>query len=107
MTLKNSRDSTPRFKQFVERVAEDRYVLAVVLVGSLSAETIWRRQSLALWIIEADGVSRRLPSDGDDERIFRILVENGINLHAEVIPQPLQEDGRRGIAYGLFVQLLR
>jgi hypothetical protein len=28
-----------------------------------------------------------LPSDGNDERIFRILVENGINIHAEVIPR--------------------
>jgi hypothetical protein len=71
----------------IDRVAEDRYVLALVLVGSLSAETIWDRESLWLWIIEADGVSRRLPSDGNDERIFRILVENGINIHAEVIPR--------------------
>ena len=75
------------FQQFLERIAEDRYVLAIVLVGGLRAETIWRRESLALWIIEADGVSRRLPSDGNDERIFRILVENGINIHAEVIPR--------------------
>src|SRR5262245_20453649 len=74
-------------QQFVERVADDRYVLAIVLVGSLRAETIWERESLSLWIIEADGVSRRLPSDGKDERIFRILVENGINIHAEVIPR--------------------
>jgi hypothetical protein len=73
--------------QLIERIAEDRYVLAVVLVGSISTETIWRRESLWLWIIEADGVTRRLPSDGKDERIFRILVENGINIHAEVIPR--------------------
>ena len=56
-------------------------------VGSLSTETIWQRESLGLWIIEADGVTRRLQSDGQDERIFRILVENGINIHAEVIPR--------------------
>jgi len=73
--------------QFIERIAEDRYVLAAVLVGSLSPETIWRRESLSLWIIEADGVSRRLPSDGNNERIFRILVENGVIIHAEVIPR--------------------
>jgi hypothetical protein len=73
--------------QLTERIAEDRYVLAVVLVGSLSPETIWRREKLGLWIIEADGVTRRLPSDGSDERVFRILVENGINIHAEVIPR--------------------
>jgi hypothetical protein len=74
-------------KQLIERMAEDRYVLAVVLVGSLIPETIWHRESIGLWIIEADGVSRRLRSDGNDERIFRILVENGINIHAEVIPR--------------------
>jgi len=74
-------------RQFIERIEQDRYVLAVVLVGSLTEELIWRRESLSLWIIEADGVTRRLPSDGEDERIFRILVEDGINLHAEVIPR--------------------
>src|SRR5438477_2484397 len=73
--------------QLIERIAEDRYVLAIVLVGSLSTETIWQREALGLWIIEEDGVSRRLPSDGKDERVFRILVENGINIHAEVIPR--------------------
>lgn len=73
--------------QLIERLREDRYILAAVLVGSLSEETIWRRESLQLWIIEADGVSRRLRSDGSDERIYRILVENNINIHAEVIPR--------------------
>ena len=73
--------------QFVERIMEDRYVLAVVQEGSLRLETLWARESLSLWIIEADGVTRRLPSDGTDERVFRILVENGINVHAEVIPR--------------------
>jgi uncharacterized protein len=73
--------------QFAERIMADRYVLAVVEVGSLRSETIWARHSLSLWIIEADGVTRRIQSDGTDERIFRILVENGINVHAEVIPR--------------------
>ena len=91
MTQDDDAEKVARFEaalnQLIERIAEDRYVLAIVLVGSLSTETIWHRESLGLWIIEADGVSRRLPSDGNDERIFRILVENGINIHAEVIPR--------------------
>src|SRR5215475_206965 len=91
MTHHDDEEKVARFQaaldQFIERIADDRYVLAVVLVGSLSRETIWHRESLGLWIIEADGVSRRLPSDGKDERVFRILVENGINIHAEVIPR--------------------
>src|SRR5262245_49394275 len=91
MTQEDDSKKVARFEaalnQFIERIAEDRYVLAVVLVGSLSAETIWARESLSVWIIEADGVTRRLPSDGNDERIYRILVENGINIHAQVIPR--------------------
>src|SRR5947208_1589121 len=91
MTRENDAEKLARLeatlRQFVDRIAEDRYVLAVVLVGSLTLETIWQRESLGLWIIEADGVSRRLLSDGNDERIFRTLVENGINIHAEVIPR--------------------
>jgi hypothetical protein len=87
----NDVESVARFQsglnRLIERLADDRYVLAVVLVGSLSTETIWKRESLWLWIIEADGVTRRLPSDGNDERVFRILVEDGINVHAEVIPR--------------------
>lgn len=72
---------------FVERLEEDRYVLAAVLVGSLNEVTIWRKESLHLWIIEADGVTRRLRSDGDEERIFRTFAEAGINIHAELIPR--------------------
>src|SRR5262249_37326137 len=91
MTKNDDVEKVARFQtalnQLTERIAADRYVLAVVLVGSLSEETIWRRESLGLWIIEADGVTRRLPSDGSDERVFRTLVENGINIHAEVIPR--------------------
>jgi hypothetical protein len=91
MTPKEAAAKVARFQaalsQFIRRVAEDRYVLAVVLVRSLSPETIWARETLGLWMIEADGVSRRLPSDGEGERIFRILVEDGINIHAEVIPR--------------------
>jgi hypothetical protein len=91
MTKNDDVETVARFQaaldQLIERIAGDRYVLAVVLVGSLSPETIWRRETLGLWIIEADGVSRRLPSDGKDERVFRILIENGIGIHAEVIPR--------------------
>lgn len=86
-----NQEKVARFKaaldQFIERVTADRYVLAVVLVGSLTEATIWRKDSIGVWVIEADGVSRRLRSDGKDERIFRVLVEEGINLHAEVIPR--------------------
>lgn len=71
--------------EFLDRIRDDPWVLAAVLVGSLDEETAWRRESLGLWIIEADGVTKRLTSDGQDERIFRTFAEAGINIHAEII----------------------
>src|SRR5262245_56176486 len=72
---------------FLDRVRADPNLLAAVLVGSLTEETIWRREAISLWIIEKDGVTKRLRADGDEPRIFRTLVEEGVNLHVEVIPR--------------------
>ena len=72
---------------FIERLEDDRNILAAVLVGSLSEEIIWRKESIGLWIIETDGGSKRLRSDGKDESIYRTFVEDGINIHAEIIPR--------------------
>lgn len=91
MASESSAEKVARFEralnQFVDRVSEDDYVLAVVLAGSLSDETIWKRDALNVWVIEADGVSRRLRSDGNDEHIHRIFAENEINIYAELIPR--------------------
>src|ERR1041385_270038 len=72
---------------FLERIQADSNLLAAVLVGSLSEETIWRRDAISLWLIEKDGVTKRLRADGEDPRVFRPLVEEGVNLHAELIPR--------------------
>lgn len=72
---------------FVQRLAADKNVLAAVQVGSFAPEVLWRKESIHLWIIEDDGVSRRLRSDGNDERIFRTFVEGEVNIHAEIIPR--------------------
>lgn len=49
MEKESNAEKVARFQkaleQLIERVAEDRYVLAVVLVGSLCEETIWTRES--------------------------------------------------------------
>ena len=66
----NSVEKLKQFEQalklFLERVAADPNLLAAVLVGSLSQETIWRRDALGLWVIEKDGVTKRLRADGED-----------------------------------------
>ena len=106
-------ESTQQFKEallaFVERIKEDRNVLATVLVGSINEETIWRKDAFGLWIIEADGVSKRLKSDGNEERIFRTFVEDGINIHAEMIPrsrfkQMVEGSSRTAFSCNFFAQ---
>ena len=72
---------------FLERVRKDPNLLAAVLVGSLTETTIWRKDALCLWLIEKDGVTKRLRTDGEELRIFRTLVEEGVNLHVELIPR--------------------
>jgi hypothetical protein len=51
-----------------------------------------RRDAIALWLIEKDGVIKRLRADGDNPRIFRTLDEEGVNLHVELIPRIYWED---------------
>lgn len=91
MTSKEEKQKLASFEEalerFIARLTEDKHVLAVVLVGSLTEETIWSRNSIGLWIVEADGVSRRLRSDGEDERIWRVLSEEGVNIWSELIPR--------------------
>ena len=72
---------------FVERLCEDRTILGAVLVGSLSEETLWRRDGIHLWLIEQDGVTRRLRSDGEGEEVWRTLIEDDIRIWAELIPR--------------------
>ena len=57
------------------------------LADGLTEETIWRKDAIGLWLIEKDGVTKRLRADGEDPRIFRTLVEEGVNLHVELIPR--------------------
>lgn len=72
---------------FLDRIRSDPNLLAAVLLGSLSDETIWRRDAIALWLIEKDGVTKRLRADGEELRIHRTLVEEGVNIHVELIPR--------------------
>lgn len=84
-------ETTQEFKAaltaFLKRIESDSNILAAVLVGSIHEDLMWWKEAIGLWIIEADGVSKRLKSDGKDERIFRTFVEDGINFHAELIPR--------------------
>ena len=72
---------------FLHRISADKTILAAVLVGSMSHDTIWRRERIYLWLIEADGVTKRLKADGEDPDIHRWLCEEGINILVQLIPR--------------------
>ena len=85
--MKSSLDTNTHLIYLYARLHEDKNILAAVLVGSLSQETIWRKERIYLWLIEIDGVTKRLKSDGDDNDIHRTLCEEGINIHVQLIPR--------------------
>ena len=94
---------------FLDRVRNDPNLLAAVLVGSLTEETVWRRDAISLWLIEKDGVTKRLRADGEDPRIFRTLVEDGVNLHVELIPRSrfkrmVEGSARTAFRYSFFAR---
>jgi len=94
---------------FLDRVRADSNLLAAVLVGSLSEETVWRRDAISLWLIEKDGVTKRLRADGEDPRVFRSLVEEGVNLHVELIPRSrfkrmVEGSARTAFCYSFFAR---
>jgi uncharacterized protein len=94
---------------FLDRVRADTNLLAAVLVGSLTEETVWRRDAISLWLIEKDGVTKRLRADGEDPRVFRTLVEEGVNLHVELIPRSrfkrmVEGSARTAFRYSFFAR---
>src|SRR5262245_62481544 len=94
---------------FLERVRADANLLAAVQLGSLTEETVWRRDAISLWLIEKDGVTKRLRADGEDPRVFRTLVEEAVNLHVELIPRSrfkrmVEGSARTAFRYSFFAR---
>jgi hypothetical protein len=109
----NRSEKLKRFEKalelFLERVRMDQNLLAAVLVGSLTEETIWWKDAIGLWLVEKDGVTKRLRADGEDPRIFRTLVEEGVNLHVELIPRTrfkrmVEGSARTAFRYNFFAR---
>jgi uncharacterized protein len=63
---------------FVERVRQDPYVLAVVLVGSLSHSKVWEKSDIDLFLVMQEV---KLESES-----FTLL-ENGVVIHAYLLPR--------------------
>jgi uncharacterized protein len=63
----------------IEEVKRDRSILAAVLCGSLSHDTVWEKSDIDLVLVTAD--DRMVPA-GD-----KALYADGVNIHALLVPR--------------------
>lgn len=66
--------------EFLEKVEEDRNILAAILFGSLSYDTVWEKSDIDLMLISNESK----PTGTKDTLRFFALVENDVNLHASL-----------------------
>jgi len=71
----------------VEKLKEDRYILAAILFGSYSYDQIWEKSDIDLIIIGTE--------DFKAGKSF-CLTENGVNIHAQVVPRSKFKQGLEG-----------
>jgi len=77
---------------FVAKVKQDRYVIAAILFGSLSHDTVWRKSDIDIILIGREE---------KQEKSF-YLVENGVNIHAVLLPRSKFKQGIEGSLQGSF-----
>ncbi len=65
-------------ESFLAKVKQDRNVIAVMLMGSLSYDRVWKRSDIDIMLIAK--------TDKERGRAF-CLVENGVNIHAGLYPR--------------------
>ncbi len=70
---------TEVLEALVEQVKGDRSILAAVLCGSLSHDTVWAKSDIDLVLVTID--------DRKVDRAERALYADGVNVHAYLIPR--------------------
>ena len=70
---------TQALDDLVEQVKQDRSVLAVILCGSLSHDTVWKKSDIDLVLVTID--------DKKVERSSLALYADGVNVHAFLTPR--------------------
>jgi predicted nucleotidyltransferase len=82
VTIPNSADHqrfTVALDALVEQIRHDRSVLAVILCGSLSHDTVWSKSDIDLLLVTID--DRKLETD------TLSLYADGVNVHAMLVPR--------------------
>ncbi len=79
----------------VEKVQEDPYILAAIVAGSFSYAQVWEKSDLDVEIIGKDDIR---PTQS-----FFSLVENGVNIHANISPRSSFKRSIEGAQQGSFM----
>jgi hypothetical protein len=66
-------------ESFIEKVKQDRNIIAAMLFGSLSYDEVWEKSDIDIWLIGRDDTKVK------EKQYF--LVENGVNLHVAISPR--------------------
>jgi uncharacterized protein len=75
---------------FVARVRQDRYILAAILFGSLSHDTVWRKSDIDIILVGRDETAVRSFS----------LIEQGVNIHAMLFSRSMFKKSLEGSLHG-------
>jgi predicted nucleotidyltransferase len=89
------RKFTEALEALIGQVKEDRSILAALLCGSLSHDTVWARSDIDLVLITAD--------DKKADRSDVALYADGVNVHAALIPRAEFRKAAEGSARGSFM----
>jgi hypothetical protein len=83
-------------ESFVAKVKRDRYIIAAILFGSLSHDTVWRKSDIDVILVGRDG------KDLKEVKDFW-LVESGVNIHASLYPRSKFKQAIEGSLQGSFM----
>jgi predicted nucleotidyltransferase len=70
---------TKALDALVDPIKGDRSILAAILCGSLSHDTVWEKSDIDLMLVTID--------DKKVERVDRALYADGVNVHALLVPR--------------------
>ena len=79
----------------VEKVQKDPYILAAIVAGSFSYAQVWEKSDLDVELIGRDAIR---PTQS-----FFSLVENGVNIHANISPRNAFKQAIEGAQQGSFM----
>ena len=82
-------------EMLVEKVQKDPYILAAIVAGSFSYAQVWEKSDLDVELIGRDAIR---PTQS-----FFSLVENGVNIHANISPRNAFKQTIEGAQQGSFM----